>query len=291
MSKNIAYKISPSGTYFNYIATIFSMLIMLYLLGLIGLVVISTDSFLASSKESIIFYVELADETKQADVFSFQKKLEQAVYTKPQSVTYISNEEGLRGLQAEEILTKEEEKLLGENLLPNMISFVINEANFANYPKIISRIEREAFVTKVFYTDTPAQNLSTKVYRLEIILILLVIFFIFVAITLIKNTLKLLLIANKDQIQTLQTVGATFDYIARPYLKRGFRNGWLSSSLAVVALWLTYWGLSDWNILTNQKAMISISIALVTLGTFLYWIVTRQSIKKHLTTPISDWKI
>lgn len=291
MSKDTAYTISPAGTYFNYIATICSILIMLYLLGLIGLVVISADNFLAASKESIVFYAELADDTKQSDIFAFQNKLEKASYTKPQSITYIPKEEGMASLQAENILTAEDQALLGENLLPDMVSFAINEENFANYPKIIKKIERESFVTKVFYTDAPAQNLSNKVYRLEIILILLVIFFIFVAITLIKNTLKLLLIANKEQISTLQTVGATFDYIARPYLARGFRNGSLSSILAVGAIWITYYGLRDWSVLISQVALIIISIALVVIGTFLYWIITRQSVKKYLKTPVSDWKI
>jgi len=292
MPSSAADKINQSGTFWNYISAIISMTIMLYLLGAWGALAITANQFINFSKENIAFYIELKDDANEATVFAFQKKLEAATYTKKKSVRYIPKEQALDELKDDAILTEEDVLLFGENLLPNMLRFTLNKDHFADYAQVVAEIENEDFVNQVFYTDAIAQNISTKVYRLELILIVLMIFFIFVVLTIIKNTLKLLLIANKSVIRTMQMVGATVEKMAKPYLRQSIYNGLLSSLAAIVALWgsryLLEIDLGQLSLNINIW-MAFLSGLIVLVGLLLSWGATRQSVYKHLKKPVDEW--
>lgn len=296
MSKGASHKISNPKTYVNYISAIISLTIMLYLLGISGLGAIYTNQLVNWSKENIPFYVELKDDANKALVFSFQKKLEVSTYAKPQTVEYLSKEQALELLgEDDEFLAKEDVMLFGENLLPNMIRFCIKNEKFGGYEEIVKEIEANEFVEHVFYTEDPAQNLARRVYRLEIILLVLMLFFIFVAITLIKNTLKLLLVANKDLLKTMQLVGSTREYMVKPYINQSLKNGLLSGIIAIGCIWVTRYllqselgALFKYNI--DMWTIILSSIVLFT-GVFLSWICTRHSINKYFKKPVEEWEL
>lgn len=292
MTTDTTYKINPAGTRFNYWATLFSLFLMLYLLGAIGLLTTVVNSYLTTSKEQTVFYVSLKKATTQNDIFSLQQTLEKASYTKPQSVHYLPKEEALADFVTDGTLTEADLKILADNPLPDILNFSIQAAHFDSYPTIVADLEAQKIVESVSYNPPAAQNLADKIYRLEIILILLVIFFIFVSITLIKNNVKLLLLTNKESIRTLQIVGATVDYIARPYGWLGLRNGLISSLLASVVLAISSSILvGGWNIPNYSTILSIILITLVCFGSLLSWAVAKQSIKKYLPTPVENWNL
>ncbi|WMX17306.1 MULTISPECIES: ABC transporter permease [unclassified Aureispira] len=282
-------------TFVNYIATIISLIIMLYLLGVWGLLAIYTNQFLNYSKENIPFYIELKDEASEAQVFAFQKELEASTFVKEKTVEYISKEQALELFQDDDKMTKEDVLLFGENLLPNMIRFYLNDGHFEDYGEIVKNIQDNDFVEHVFYTKAPAESLSGKVYRLEIILLVLMLFFIFVVVTLIKNTLKLTFLANKDLIKTMQMVGATFEKMAGPYMRQSLKNGILSGIIAVAFLWLTRImlenGLGTFEQYDLDFWTTILSIIIILVGVLLSWICTRHSVHKYLKTPVEAWNI
>ncbi len=268
---------------------------MLYLLGMWGLVVIYANQSINYSKEHIPFYIELKDDANEALVFSFQKKLEASAYAKAQSVEYLSKEDALEQLKGDEVLTQDDVMLFGENLLPNMIRFCIEKEYFADYERIVAEIKENDFVEHIFYTEVPAKNLAGKVYRLELILSVLMLFFIFVVITLIKNTLKLILLSNKDLIQTMQLVGSTWEYMSKPYIKQSLKNGLLSGVLAIGCIWGTRYLLEgelgsliqyDINLWTA-----ALSVVVLMVGVALSWLCTRHSVRKYLAKPVYEWEI
>lgn len=268
---------------------------MLYLLGVWGILAIYTNQLIHYSKESIPFYVELKDDANEALVFAFQKKLEASDFVKKQTVAYISKDQALETLEGDAVLAKEDVLLFGENLLPNMIRFSLNEAHFSNYETIIADIQAMNFVEQVFYTEMPTQKLSTKVYRLEIILLVLLLFFIFVVVTLIKNTLKLILLANKGRIQTMQLVGATLEQMTQPYIRQSLKNGLFSALVAIACLWLTRMilesGLGTFAQYDLDFWTGILSATIVLVGTFSSWICTKHSVQKYLTKSVDEWEL
>lgn len=295
MSDNTTQRIDSPKTFINYISAIVSLIIMLYLLGVWGLLAIYTNQLLHYSKENIPFYVELKDDANEAMVFAFQKKLEASDFIKEQTVKYVSKDQALEILEGDAVITKEDALLLGDNLLPNMIHFCLKDEYFANYEAIVEDVKKNNFVEHVFYTEMPAQNLSTKGYRLEIVLLVLMLFFIFVVVTLIKNTLKLILLANKPLIQTMQLVGATFEQMAQPYLRQSLKNGFLSALIAITCLWLTRVLLENGLGIMAQYDLDFwtgiLSGVLIFVGLFCSWICTKHSVRKYLTKPVEQWEL
>lgn len=295
MSKTSVPTAGTSKTFINYLATVISLIIMLYLLGVWGLLAIYTNQFLNYSKENIPFYVELKDDAGESQVFAFQKELEASAFVRTKTVEYISKEDALDLFENDDVMTKKDVLLFGENLLPNMIRFYLNDAHFSEYEAIVQQIQANTFVEHVFYTEAPAESLSGKVYRLEIILLVLMLFFIFVVVTLIKNTLKLTFLANKDLIKTMQMVGATLEKMAAPYIRQSLKNGFLSGIIAVAFLWLTRillenglgtFGQYDLDFWTSI-----LSVIVIVVGVFLSWICTRHSVQKYLKISVEEWQI
>lgn len=293
MAKHAYPSITNNQTFKNYFATIVSLVMLLYLLGISGIVTLGAGYELNQTKEAVAFFIELEDDANEGIVFAFQKKLEASSYVKKKTVQYITKEEGLTLLSEDEALDEEDVLLFGENLLPNIIKFSLKEAYFADYESIIQEIEQNDFVGRVFFEEAPTKNLAGKAYSIEIILLVLVIFFIFVVITLIKNTLKLLFLSNKESIRTMQMAGATIDYISKPYLQQAIKNGILSGLIAMIAVFATLYWWSNSNILNNQTLAVVIYSCLfiiIITGVLLSWLSTKHSVKKYLTQPVENWE-
>lgn len=131
-------------------------------------------------------------------------------------------------------------EFLGFNPFYNEIEIGLNP-DYAN-PDSIERIVRHLtvkypLVSEVNYEHDMVQNLSTNVRKLNIILlglsgILLVILF-----TLINNMVHLTIYGNRHLIHTMKLVGASWDFIRRPFLLRSLWMG-LASGIGAVLLLL-----------------------------------------------------
>lgn len=279
----------------NYIAAIVSLTILLYVLGFGGLLTIYGNQLVDYSTENIAFYIELKDDVNETEVFAFQKKLEISSFVKQHSVEYISKDKALEDLKEDPLLNREDILLFGDNLLPNMIRFHLSKTYNGDNDLLIQDLQSNHFVEQVFSRDTSIENISTKLYRLEIIVLILVIFFIFVVITLIKNTLKLILIANKETIRIIQTVGATWEFMTQPYLRQSIKNGFGATMVAVFAIWMTRF-LFESDLDAAIKAdinilMIIISFGMLFIGVIISWWCTQTSMQKFFGKSVDDWEI
>lgn len=268
---------------------------MLYWLGILGSVLIYTSNLLTYFRENIPFYIELKEGAYEADVFKYQKRLEVSEFVKKGSVRYISKEEAAEEMQGENLLSKDDLMLFGENLLPNMIAFHMKGDFVTSSEGIIAKIKERQFVQDVFHMKAATQNISTNLYRIGLIVFVLLIFFIFVAITLIKNTLKLMILSNKQLIQTMQLVGANWEYTSKPYLQQSIRNALFSAGIAIVAVLLTIWiaqtqlvGLSNF---ANASSFIGLSVVLIIVSILVSWGSTRHSINKYMRVSTNEWMI
>ncbi|MCP4442807.1 MAG: hypothetical protein GY810_28210 [Aureispira sp.] len=282
-------------TFFNYIYAIVSLTFMLYWLGILGSVLIYTSNLLTYFRENIPFYIELKDNAPEADVFKYQKKLEVSEFVKKGSVRYISKEEAVEELEGDDLLSKDDLMLFGENLLPNMIAFHMRGDFVTSNEEIIAEIRTMGFVEDVFHMEGATRNISTNLYRVGLIVLVLVIFFIFVAITLIKNTLKLMILSNKQLIQTMQLVGSNWEYMSKPYLQQSIRNALFSSGIAIVAILITIWiaqsqidGLSHF---ASASSFVGLSVVLIIVSMLVSWGSTRHSINKYMRVPTNQWMI
>ena len=288
-----SHKESHPATVFNYLYATISLAILLYLLGALGVLVVYSNNAITYVRENIPFYVELSDSATDAEVFKFQELLESSAYSKPGSVKFVSKAEAMKEMTADGSITEEDIMLFGENLLPNAITFKLKSDYVADFDSIEKEITAHKFVTNVAHPEEMLPPASTNLRRLEIITLILVIFFIFVAITLIKNTLKLSILANKNTIKILQISGATKDYLTKPYLKRSIWNGLICAGIAIIALILTIFLLQsqikDISEFANWGSFFAIFLGLSGVGVLTFWGSAQHSIRKYFSMPIEKW--
>ena len=104
--------------------------------------------------------------------------------------------------------------------------------------QIRQSLKQYTFVSDVYYQESLINEIATNIERLAYLALLISIFFVFVAILLIHNTIRLALYANRFIIKNMQLVGASWGFISKPYLIRSLWQGVFSAILAILTLFL-----------------------------------------------------
>jgi cell division transport system permease protein len=79
---------------------------------------------------------------------------------------------------------------------------------------------------------------NDNVTRISFVLFGIAIVLLLISVTLINNTIRVSIYANRFIINTMKLVGATFWFIRKPYIIRGVINGVLASILAMILLFV-----------------------------------------------------
>ncbi|MFC2117995.1 cell division protein FtsX [Bacteroidota bacterium] len=218
----------------SYLTTIVSISLVLFLLSLLSLLILNTKKLSDYVKENIGYSLILKENTKEADIFGFQKTLNAASYIK--STEYISPEQAADELKAE--IGEDFIEFLGYNpLLASIDVFLI--AEYANPDSLIvieNRFLSNSIVKEVFYQKNLLHLVNENAKKIGLIILIFSIFLFFISIALINNTIRLSVYAKRFIINAMQLVGATYGFIRRPFLIRSVLNGILGGGLAFVLL-------------------------------------------------------
>ncbi len=131
---------------------------------------------------------------------------------------------------------------LGQNPLP--ASFVITLTPPFRSPDAVrrwsERVSRLTGVAKVDYNQEWIDLLSTLIRSIELVAIGIGLVLSAAAVTIIANTIRLTLIARRDEIAILRLIGATKAFIRIPYLLEGAVLGGLGSGFSLFMLKALY---------------------------------------------------
>lgn len=288
--KNVNIPVSQTKP--NYLYSIVSVAMVLLLLGMFGLILIHAQILVRYFKEKINVLVELEDGRTEDDTKRLEKALVQSQYVKDGTVEYISKAD------AAEMMRKE----FGDDFLkldlPNPLYDVLSFNVKSEYmrPDSLDRIRRgllrQSYVTDVFYQETLVDQIGKNIQRLGYVALLIGIFFIFVAITLIHNTIRLALYSNRFIIKNMELVGASWNFISRPYLMRSVKHGLFSGLIAIVLLYLiVYWSrleIPQLKLLPTTTFIIILFVFLVLIGILINSLSTFYVVKKYLKMRVDD---
>jgi cell division transport system permease protein len=276
----------------NYFYAIISVALVLFLLGFFVLVVLQGQQVIKLSKEKVEIIVELKENTSEDLREDLSARLAKTQYVKENSIKFISKEEGA------ELMRKEfgEEFILLD--MPNPLYDVLTFNVKSQYmqPDSLSRI-REVVrelnaVSDVFYQESIADEIINNIQKLSLIALVLGIFLLFVAFVLIHNTIRLALYANRFIIKNMELVGASWDFISRPYIFRSMLHGLISGVLAIAGLVLVVIGmqslLPELGQLNDFFAFAILGISLVILGILISCISTWFVVNKYLKMRVDD---
>jgi cell division transport system permease protein len=276
----------------NYIYSIISVALVLFLLGFFGLIILHAQRLMIVFKEKVNILAELKESSPQSDIETFQLALNNYEFVKDGSVNFISKEEAVELMQEE----------FGEDFLkldlPNPFFDVITFNVKAVYLEkdSLQNIREELLsydaVNDVFYQESLTNNIGKNIRKLGFLALGISLFFILVAVTLIHNTIRLALYSNRFLIKNMELVGASWEFISRPYIMKAILQGVTSSLIALAALGLImYWVWQDIPEIRELKDIpgyIALGVFLIAIGILINTLSTYLVVNKYLKMQVDD---
>ncbi|OYW80195.1 MAG: hypothetical protein B7Z27_04245 [Sphingobacteriia bacterium 32-37-4] len=223
-------------------------------------------------------------------------QIQQFIVAKPyaKNVVYVDKN------TAKEIWNKENNedwaKILDVNPLPESIDFyakaeyvnkdslaVISADLMANYGNQITDLQ---------YPQSLVTSLNERASKIGLIFLVVAITLCVIVIFSIDNTIRLAMFSNRFLIKTMQMVGATQSFIARPLNIRAVVNGLISSGIAILLLLsLIGWAESQFPQLKgirNTNHTLLLFGGLIILGVGISLLSTHRSVLKYWKMKLDD---
>jgi cell division transport system permease protein len=265
------------------VSSIVSITLVLFMLGILGMVVLYAQTLGNFVKENIGFSVVMKETSKEADIVQFQKTLDAKDYVK--YTEYVTRDEAAKRLQAE--LGEDFVSFLGYNPLLATID-VKMKADYAN-PDSMSVIERDLKnnpdIQEVFYQKDLVTLVNENLRRIGVVILLFCSLLSIVAVALINNTIRLSIYSKRFLIKTMQLVGATQNFIRRPFVVQGITQGIIGALIANVLIgFMMYWVRSSFPEIFSLDIEISLLLFILVflLGIIITAISTTFAVSRYL---------
>ncbi|MFZ9387818.1 MAG: cell division protein FtsX [Chitinophagaceae bacterium] len=270
--------------------SIIGVTLVLFLLGIIGWLVINANKLGDYFKENVEIRAYLRGDLNRKDSVALMDYISAKPYVK--SIQYVSKEEGKKQYMAEE--NEDWSKVLNENPLPNAIYFRIKRqyVQLDTLANIKKDLEAQTYVSDVKYPEALVGKLNKNIRIVSIALLVIVIIISLVVIFLIDNTIRLAMFSNRFLIKTMQMVGATRAFIARPLNIRAILNGCISGLIASGVLYIVIMILEryvSWlRTIHDSGLLLLLFFSLIVLGVGITLFSTHRSVVKYLKMRLDD---
>ena len=287
MSEKSSSKRRVAGSYF---ISLMSITLVLFLLGVFALLMMHAQKLSNHLKENIGFEIVMNSNAKEANILKLQQELDAMPAVK--STEYITKDEAIRRLSDD--LGEDFLQWLGneENpLLPSIdVRFNAAWANNDSIDRIQAQLLKNTNVKEIYYQKSLVELINQNVRRIGFGLIVASIILLLVAITLIRNTIRLSIYSKRFLVRSMQLVGATASYIRRPFIKSGISQGFFGALLADIFLTLLLYGLMqrlpELTLIQDYRIIICIFVGIIVLGILLGGLSTRIALRKYLHADV-----
>ena len=275
----------------NYIYSIVGVALVLFMMGIMGWFFLNSKEIATKLKEDIKISVYLR--TLNKDTIG---QIQQFIATQPFSkdVRYINKAEATKIWNAEN--NDEWAQILDVNPLPESIDFFARAAyvNKDSLEVIANSINRTFSnqVTDISYPKDLTSNLDQKAKEIGLIFLVISIVLCLIVIFSIDNTIRLAMFSNRFLIKTMQMVGATRGFIAKPMNIKAIVNGLISGLIAVLLLFILIgWaesqivGLRE---IRDTKLTLTLFGGMVLLGVLISFYSTHRSVLKYLKMKLDE---
>lgn len=275
-----------------YLYAIVSVSLVLFMVGFFAITALHARKLVTLFKEKVDIWVELKPDLADTEVSRLAAVLRQKSFVKPESVQFITREQAIADMRQE----------LGDTSmmrdLPNFFRDVLRvnvESEFLEAKKLSAwreELRQDPAVADLFFEENATGNIERNLRKLGGLTLVLAFLLIFAAVALIHNTIRLALYSNRFVIKNQELVGASWDFITRPFLRRGVLNGFWSAALAI----LTLIGLLSFSqkqmpelaALEDLNGLVAVFAGLVGLGVLISWLSTRWVVYKFLKMRVDD---
>lgn len=287
MSEKSSNRGRVAGSYFM---SMMSIALVLFLLGVFALLMMHAQKLSNHLKENIGFEVVMNSNVKETKILQLQKELDAMPAVK--STEYITKEEAIRRLSDD--LGEDFLQWLGneENpLLPSIdVRFNADWANNDSIQVIQSQLLKNTDIKEIYYQKSLVGVINQNVNRIGLALMAASLILLIIAITLIRNTIRLSVYSKRFLVRSMQLVGATPAYIRRPFIRSGVLQGFFGALIADALLALLIYGLDqrlpELALVQDYKIIIGIFVGIIGLGILLGGLSTRLALRKYLHADV-----
>ncbi|MBK7587071.1 MAG: cell division protein FtsX [Bacteroidetes bacterium] len=255
-----------------------------------GWLVINAGELSKSFKENIEISVILNDNTRDEMAVKLKEIIDKQAFTK--SSQYITKDKAAE--QFKKDFGEDFLQVLDYNPLYTSVNFHLHSGymNTDSLIKIEKFLYQSNVVREVFYQKNLVDIMNSNVRRIGIVILAISLFLIFSVIILIDNTIRLAMFSNRFSIKTMQMVGATRWFIAKPFNIRGVINGIISALIAIAGILVLKFVAESWlpelRTLANTKWLIILCLSILAMGIIISLLSTHRSVIKYLRTQLDD---
>ena len=220
-----------------YVSTVISIALVLLMTGLLGLILVHAKNLSRYVKENIVLNVIVNENVNEGDVLSLQKDLEKDSYVLRSE--YVSKELAAKNLK--EDLGEDFVEYLGRNpLLPSIDIYMKEQyANSDSIQMFIDKIGKNSRIKEVVYQESLIDMVNKNIRIIGIVILAFTVILLIIAVALINNTIRLAIYSQRFLIKSMQLIGATKNFIRKPYIMYGIAHGLIGALIAILLLILT----------------------------------------------------
>jgi len=274
----------------SYFMSILGVTLVLFLLGIVGWITINSQKLMDYFKESVEVQVFLKPNVPDTARTNLQSYIAAQPYTK--NVRFTDKESA----KQEWLKSGGEDftEFLENSLLPTSIDFTLKAeyVDSAQLSTIKTDLARFQSIDEVRYPTTVVGKMQRNFRIISLVLAGVAILIAVLVIVLIDNTIRLAMFSNRFLIKTMQMVGATRWFIAKPLNVRAVVNGAISALIAIILLYVVIVTaerfLPDLRALHDNGLLIMLFIALILIGITITVFSTYRSVRKYLRMKLDE---
>jgi cell division transport system permease protein len=220
----------------SYISVVISISIALFLFGLFSFIIYNIKNVSDNFKESLIMSIYLDEKANKVDINQLKNSLLYSNYVK--KLDFISKDEAVSIMKTEfgEDFINE----LGYNPLVNSfdVNLVSNYVKTNSIDSLAKIIKNKTIVNDIQYDNDLVSIMNSNIKKLSVWIIPITIILMIISILIINSSIKLSIYSKRFTIKTMQLVGATKQFIRKPFIIKNITLGLYSSIISIILLYL-----------------------------------------------------
>ncbi len=276
----------------SYFYSIVGVALILFLFGILGLFFLNLRKSGDVFKEQLVisaYITPTAKPTQKDSLFQYVKSLP---YVK--KAEYITKQKAIEKYNAQNDTAWK--KMMIDNPMPESVDFYL-KAQYVNRDSLTSMTNqlKAAYgdiITDIQDSKDTVSSIGSFAKYVSVGIIIFAIIVSVIVVVSIDNTIRLAMYSNRFLIKTMQMVGATRWFIARPLNIRAIINGLIASGMAIAAvlgsLVLLEKVIPEMSSLRDGKSILFVVIGILVLGVSITLISTNRSILKYLKMKLDD---
>lgn len=267
-----------------------STAMVLMLIGIVVLTGFTSRNLSSYVKENLTITMILQPDMNTEESSALCQRIRNLHYIN--SLNFISKEQALKEGTRE--LGANPAEFAGENPFTGEIEVQL-KANYANNDSIrniVQQLRTYRGVSDITYPQSLVESVNQTLGKISLVLLVIAVLLTIVSFSLINNTIRLSIYARRFSIHTMKLVGASWNFIRAPFLRRAVLEGLVSALLAIAVLGVGICFLYDYEpditkVLSWDALVITAFVMLafgVIIATFCSWL----SVNKFLRMKAGD---